>query len=65
MSCIQWLSPVFFTCITQNIKLKLSYALINSSIVFKYVKLILQKEKYILVRIGLYFGGFGEKLNKF
>ena len=28
--------------------------------VFKYVKLILLKEKYILGRIGLYFVGFGE-----
>ena len=28
-------------------------------IVFKYVNLILWKEKYILGRIGLYFGGFG------
>ena len=28
---------------------------------FKYVNLILWKEKYILGRIGLYFGGFGEK----
>ena len=28
---------------------------------FKYVNSILLKEKYILGRIGLYFGGFGEK----
>ena len=34
-----------------------------SFIVFKYVNLILWKELYILGRIGLYFGGFGEKLN--
>ena len=36
-----------------------------SFIVFKYVNLILWKEKYILGRIGLYFWGFGEKLNYF
>ena len=64
MSCIQWLSPVF-TCIRQNIKLSLSHALLYTFIVFKYVILILQKEKYILGRIGLYFWGFGEKLNYF
>ena len=34
-----------------------------SFIVFKYVNLILWKELYILGRIGLHFGGFGEKLN--
>ena len=28
-----------------------------------YVNLVLKKEKYILVRIGLNFGGFGEQLN--
>ena len=33
--------------------------------VFKYVILILRKDKYILGRIGLYFWGFGEKLNFF
>ena len=31
-------------------------------IVFKYVILILRKEKHILGRIDLYFGGCGEKL---
>ena len=33
--------------------------------VFKYLNLIEQKEKYILGRIGIYFRGFGEKLNYF
>ena len=61
MSCIPWLSPVF-ACIRQNIKLSLSRALLYSFIVFKYVILILQKEKYILERIDLYFLGFWEKL---
>ena len=28
-----------------------------------YVNLVLKKEKYILGRIGLNFGGFGEQLN--
>ena len=32
---------------------------------FKYVILIIRKDKYILGRIGLYFWGFGEKLNYF
>ena len=36
----------------------------HSIIIFKYVNLILWK-KYILERIGSYFGGFGEKLNMF
>ena len=43
----------------------LSDALLYSFIVFKYVILILRKDKYILGRIGLYFWGFGEKLNYF
>ena len=30
-----------------------------------YVNLVLKKEKYILGRIGLNFGGFGEQLNSF
>ena len=30
-----------------------------------YVNLVLKKEKYILGRIGLNFGGFGEQLNLF
>ena len=38
---------------------------IYSLIVFKYVVLILRKDKYILGRIGLYFWGFGETLNYF
>ena len=42
-----------------NIKSSAMY----SFIVFKYVHLILWKEQYTLGRIGLYFGGFGEKLN--
>ena len=69
MSCIPWLLYVMysmvFTCIRQNIKLSLSHALLDSFIVFKYVILILRKNKYILGRIGLYFWGFGEKLNYF
>ena len=40
-----------------------SHLLMDSFKVFKYVNLILWKEKYILGRIGFYFGGFGEKLN--
>ena len=64
MSCIIWQRPVF-TCIRQNIKWSLSHALLYSFIVFKYVILILQKDKYILGRIGLCFWGFGEKLNNF
>ena len=28
-----------------------------------YVNLVLKKEKYILGRVGLNFGGFGEQLN--
>ena len=42
-----------------NIKLSLSHALLYSFIVFKYVFLILQKEKYILGKIGIYFGDLG------
>ena len=38
---------------------------VYSFMVFKYVNLILWQEKYILGRIGLYFWGFGEKLNLF
>ena len=50
MSCIPWLKA----CINQNIKLTFSHALVYSFIVFfKYVNLILRKEKYILGRIGL------------
>ena len=56
-----WLSPVF-TCKRQNIKLSLSHALLYSFIVFKYVILILRKEKYILGRNYLYFWGSGEML---
>ena len=51
-------SPVF-TCIRQYIKLSLSHALLYSFIVFKYVILILRKEKYILGRIDLYFEDLG------
>ena len=40
-----------------------SHPLVNSFIVFKYVNLIQKKEKYILERISLYFGRFGEKLD--
>ena len=61
MSCNLLLSPVF-TCIRQNIKLSLSHALLYSFIVFKYVILILRKDKYILGRNDLYFWGSGEKL---
>ena len=43
----------------QNIIIK-SCALVLSFIVFKYVILILWKEKHILGRIGLYFGGEAE-----
>ena len=43
----------------------LSHVLLYSFIVFKYVILILRKDKYILGRIGLYFWGYGEKLNYF
>ena len=43
----------------------LKHALLYSFIVFKYVILILRKDKYILGRIGLYFWGFGEKRNLF
>ena len=64
MSCIPWQRPVL-TCIKQNIKGSFSHALFYSFIVFKYVILILRKDKYILGRIGLYFWGFGEKLNYF
>ena len=39
--------------------------LVYSFIVFKHVILILRKDKYILWKIGLYFWGFGEKLNIF
>ena len=51
------------TCIRQNIKWSLSHAHLYNFIVFKYVILILQKDKFIFGRIGLYFWGFGEKLN--
>ena len=54
-----------YTCIRQNIKWSLSHALLYSFIVFKYVILILRKDKYVLGRIGLYFWGFGEKLDYF
>ena len=64
MSCIPWQRPVF-KCIRQNIKESLSHVLLYSFIVFKYVILIIRKDKYILGRIGLYFLGFGEKLNFF
>ena len=54
---------------TQTTKLTLGHALVYTFIVFKYVKLILWKEKYILVRIGLYFRYIGspswENLNEF
>ena len=36
-----------------------------ASCFFKYVILILRKDKYILGRMRLYFGAFGEKLNYF
>ena len=49
-----------FTCIRQYIKLSLSHALLYSVIVFKYVILILRKEKYILGRIDLFLGIWGE-----
>ena len=61
MSCNLRLSPVF-TCIRQNIKLSLSHALLYGFIVFKYVILILRKDKYILGRNDLYFWGSGEEL---
>ena len=57
-------SPIF-TWISSNIKWISSHPLVYSFIVFKYVNLILWKEKYILGRIGLYFWGFGEKLYYF
>ena len=38
---------------------------VYSFIIFKYVLLILQKEKYILVSIDLYVKGLGEKLDYF
>ena len=50
-------------CIRQNIKWSVSHALLYSFIVFKYMILILRKDKNILGSIGLYFLGFGEKLN--
>ena len=64
MACIPWQRPVF-TCIRQNIKRSLSRALLYSFIIFKYVILILRKDDYTMGRIGLYFWGFGEKLNIF
>ena len=62
MSIKSWLSPVF-TCnsLTQDIKKTLSHALVYASSFLSMS--ILPKEKYILGKIGLYFGGFGEKLN--
>ena len=48
-----------------NIKRTLSHALLYSFIDFKYVILILRKEKHFLGRFGLYFGGYGEKLKYF
>ena len=59
MSCNLLLSPVF-TCIRQNIKLSLSHALLYRFIVFKYVILILQKDKYILGRNDIFLGIWGE-----
>ena len=59
MSCI----PLY--TYKTNIKWSSGHALLFSFIVFKFVILILRKAKYILGRIGLYFGGFGEKLNFF
>ena len=65
MSCIPWQRPVF-TCIRQNIKRSLSHALLYSFMVFfmvfKYVILILRKDKFILGRIGFYFWGEAELL---
>ena len=72
MSCIPWLLYIMYsmakTCLylyktkyQVNIK---SCALIYF-IVFEYGILILQKDKYIFGRIGLYFWGFWEKLNYF
>ena len=43
--------------IRQNIKWSSSRALLYSFIVFKYVILILRKDKYNLGRFGLYFWG--------
>ena len=72
MSCIPWrlyvmysMAKTVFTCIRQNIERSFSHALLYRFIVFKYVILILRKDKYILGKIGLYFWGFGEKLNYF
>ena len=42
------------------IKIIICHVLVYSFIVFKYVILILRREKYILGRIGLYFWGGGE-----
>ena len=54
--------PCLYMYIRQYIKLSLSHALLYSFIVFKFVILILRKEKYILGRIDLYVWGSGEKL---
>ena len=54
MSCIPWQRPVF-TCIRQNVKRSLSHALLYSFIVFKYVILILRKDKYIFLENWLVF----------
>ena len=51
-----------FACIWLYVKLSLSHALLYSFILFKYVILILRKEKYILGRVDLYFWVSGEKL---
>ena len=48
-----------------SLLLTLSHALVFSFIVFAYMNLITWKEKNILGIIGLYFGGFVEKLNWF
>ena len=56
---------LLFQYMRQTIKLSSSHALLYSFLVFKHVTLILRKEQYILGRIGLYFWGFGEKLNYF
>ena len=64
MPCIPLLNPVI-TCIRQNIKLSLSQALLFSFVVFKYVILILRKEKYILRRMTCVLGNSGRSWSIF
>ena len=70
--CIRLLDKNAFFVYTGNIScfmqvraferyIPLSHPLVYSFVVFKIVNLILWKEKYILGRSGLYFGGFWEK----